>query len=160
MKLTAEMAAMTVDLRVYCLRARARADQARLAVVAKGTGRNGTAGHVVIDGKADVGVAADRLQGVEWPDLAFRQTHRTLAVEADGIDLRGSRPDQHHGVQIGGLQRQGVALVLEQHGRLFSGLLNDRGVLFHRLRGDLVFGEGRTDSRSGRSHRAHVRRHG
>ncbi len=129
-----------VELSVDLVGASAGAHQPGLAVVAQRAGGNGHAGHVVVHGELDLGIAGDLLEGVERADLTVRQPDRALAIDADGIDLKSGGSDEHDGVEIGGLQGQGSAVVLQQHGCIFAGLLDDLGVGLNRLRGDLVLG--------------------
>ncbi len=81
--------------------------------------------HVVIHGKLDFGIAGNLAQCGEWSNLALRQANRAFAVDADRVNLASGRSDQNHGVQIGGLQRQRAALILQEHSGFFAGLLND-----------------------------------
>ena len=54
------------------------------------------------------------------------------------VDLPGGRADQDDGVEIGGFQGQRAVFVLQQHGSIFAGLLDDPGVGLDGLRGDVV----------------------
>ena len=147
-----------VELRVKAWDCRRRCAQGRVAVVAEDVGGDGGAGHVVVNGESDVGVAGDLLHGVERADLALGQADGALAVDADGVNLGGGGADEDDGVEFCVLSVGATAFVLQEHGSIFAGLLDDFGVGFDGLLGDCRVLTGRRDSRSERSHRAHGRR--
>jgi hypothetical protein len=106
--------------------------------MAQEAGGNRSACHVIVYGKPNVIVAGDRLHRLKRTYLPLRQAYCAFPIDADGVNLSGRWPDKDDGIQVGSLQGQGVPFVFEQHSRLFTGLLDDPGILIDRLGGDLV----------------------
>ncbi len=73
------------------------------------------------------------------PTWRSGKTHGALAVDADGVHLAAGGSDQHHRIEVRSLQREYAAFVLEQHGGVFAGPLDDLGVLFDGLGGYVMF---------------------
>ena len=72
--------------------------------------------------------------------MPLRQPYRPFAVDADRVHLERGGADENRGIEIGGLQGQRSAFVLQQHGGLFAGLLDDLRVGFDGLRRHFVLG--------------------
>ena len=116
-------------------------EQARLAIVAEGAGGDGRAGHVVVDGETDSELPEIFFIAARRADLRAqgKPTERSplMPIESTWPAVGPMRTTE---LEIGGFQRQNPAFVLEQHGGIFAGLLDDPGVGFDGLRRDFVFG--------------------